>query len=74
MAYTELRSVSVNVKLEDGLDSDYNTKYVNVSLGQLDEDNYDLNKVIAVVYALVPCLSKTISQVEEVKKSYIYAG
>ena len=74
MALTALRKVSVNVKLNDGTDTQGRDKYVSVTLGNLSEENYDADKALAIVTALAPCLSKTVSSVEEVKVSTLTAA
>lgn len=74
MATTTLTKVSVKVKLDDGVDAKGNDKFVNVTLGTLDEDNYDADKCLAIVTALAPCLSKSVEVVEEVKVSTLTAA
>ncbi|MBQ7193721.1 MAG: hypothetical protein IJR98_05065 [Synergistaceae bacterium] len=74
MATTALKKVSVNVKLNNGTDASGNDKFVNVTLGNLSEENYDADKALAIVTALAPCLSKTVSTVEEVKVSTLTAA
>lgn len=74
MAITALRKISVNVKLNDGTDSHGNTKYVSVTLGNLSEENYDADEALAIVTALAPCLTKTVSSVEEVRVSTLTAA
>lgn len=74
MASTELKKVSVSVKLENGTDSEGNLKTVSISLGNLSKDNFNADKALAIVGLLGPCLSKTIASVEKVEVSTIRAA
>ena len=74
MAISTLRKVSVNVKLNDGTDAEGKARYVSLSLGNLSEENFDADKALAIVTALAPCLSKTVSSVEEVRVSTLTAA
>ena len=69
MATETLKKVSVNLKLENGTDAEGNMKYVSVSLGTLNKDNFDADKALAVVTVLAPCLSKTVGSVEKTATS-----
>lgn len=74
MAYTMLNQISVYLELYNGTDSNGNTKTVKVSLGNLSETNYNDNKVLAVVNALAPCLSKNVYAIKKVTVSSIYSS
>lgn len=74
MAVVTLKKIAVNVKLNNGTDSEGNVKLVSVSLGNLSEENYDADEALGVVTALAPCLSKTVSSLEEVKTATISAA
>lgn len=74
MANSSIDKITVNVKLENGTDEAGNIKTVSVSLGNLSEDNYNADKALAVVSLLAPCLSKTVSSVEEVTVKTITAA
>ena len=74
MAVEILKKISVNVKLNNGTDSEGNVRLVSVTLGNLSEENYDNDKVLAVVTALAPCLSKTVSSIEKVEVSSLSAA
>ena len=74
MAVATLKKVSVSVKLDDGTDSQGNSKYVGVSLGDLSENNYDADKILAIVDNLEPCLNKSVARVEETKVNVITAA
>ena len=74
MAVASLKTVKVNIRLNNGTDASGNDRYVNVSLGNLSEENYDPDEALTIVAALAPCLSKTISTVEEVKTSTLTAA
>ena len=69
MAFTALRKISVNIQLNNGTDTYGQDRYVSISLGNLSEENYDADKVYSVIEALAPCLSKTVSSVNEVRVS-----
>ena len=70
MAEYDVRSVSTKVKLNDGTDSQGRAKYVSVSLPNQSEDYFAEDKddfgdkTLAIITALAPCLSKTVSSVE----------
>ena len=74
MAVETLKKISVNVKLNNGTDSEGNVRRVNVTIGNLSEENFDNDKALAVVTALAPCLSKTVSSVEKVVVSSLSAA
>ena len=74
MATAMLKKVSVNVKLDNGTDSEGNIKTVSVSLGSLSKDNFDADKALAIVSQLGPCLSKTVEAVEKVEVSTLTAA
>lgn len=59
MAITSISKVSVALKLDNGTSDSGNTKTVSVSLGNLNKDAFDADKVMSVVSLLKPCLSKT---------------
>ena len=74
MATTTLTKVSVNMKLNNGQDAQGNTKLVSLSLGSLSKDNFNVDKALAVIGLLEPCLNKTIEAVEKVEISSITAA
>ena len=74
MANTMLKKVSVNVKLNNGTDSQGNVKTVNVGLGTLSTTGFNADKALAVVSLLGPCLSKTVYAVEKVEVSTLTAA
>ena len=69
MAVKTLRKCAVNIVCNKGTDSNGNLKYAYISIGNLYYYTYDVDKALAVVSALAPCLSKTIIRVEEVAVS-----
>lgn len=73
MAIEMVTQVSVNLKLENGTDTEGNMKYVSLSLGSLSKDRFDADKVLAIKRLLAPCLSKTVRSVEKVTISTIHA-
>ena len=73
MATETLKKVAVNLKLENGTDSEGNLKLVNLSLGTLSKDSFDADKALGIVQVLGPCLSKTINSVVKVQTSTISA-
>ena len=74
MAIETLRKVDVKVKLNNGTDAQGKAKYANISLGDLSEENYDADDALEVVTALAPCLSKTVSMVNQTKESSLTAA
>ena len=70
MAITSTTSkVSVNVKLNNGTNTNGTPKTLTVSLGSLNKDAFDADKAMAIVELLEPCLEKTINSVEKVEVS-----
>lgn len=65
MAVKTLKKMSVAVKVNAGADSEGNIKTATLSLPNLSELSYNADKALAIVSALSPCLSKTITAVEE---------
>lgn len=70
MASFYLLKVSTKVKLNNGTDASGNDKYVTINMPnenesyfESDKDDYG-DKMLAVIQALSPCLSKTISTIE----------
>ena len=74
MAVETMKKVGVSVRLENGTDSSGNMKYVSLSLGNINKDNFDADKALAVVTALAPCLTKTVSSVEKTATSTLTAA
>ncbi len=74
MANVALKKVSVNVKLNNGTDSEGNQRTVTISLGTLSKDNFNADKALTVIAALEPCLDKALSAVEKVEVSTITAA
>lgn len=77
MAVSTLKKLTARLKLEDGIDSQGNMKYVNQALGDLSETYYSsntaeaINKLQAIKTAIAPTLSKTIGALESVATSEI---
>lgn len=77
MATANLAKVTARVRLENGVDDAGNYKYVNQSLGDLNEEYYATNQAAAITAlwniktTLAPCLSKTIGYLETVATSEI---
>ena len=74
MANATLKKVSVNVKLDDGTDSDGKQHTVSIALGTLSKDNFDADKALAIINALEPCLTRDLVSVEKVEVSTITAA
>lgn len=73
MATVTPRKISVNIKLDDGVDSQGNAKYVTISLGKISLTGYNQDKAVALVNLLTPCLDKTHHATEEVKVNTLTA-
>ena len=71
MATTTLKKVSVNIKLDNGIDTEGRARTVSISLGTLSKDNFDADKVFAVLGALEPCLSKTVNSMYVYQRSLL---
>ena len=74
MAVSTVSRVSVSLKLENGRDAKGMMTYVSTSLGSLSKDNFDADKVLAIVELLEPCLSKDIGSIEKTETSTITAA
>lgn len=71
MASTVLKSIKVGVKLDDGTDSQGNTKVVNLNMGSINASTFNADKALTIVDNLEPCLNKTVARVEETRVSTI---
>lgn len=71
MANSALRSVKVGLKLDDGTDSQGNSKYVNLNMGSINASTFNADKALTIVDNLEPCLSKSVARVEETRVSVI---
>ena len=74
MATRTLKKMSVTVKVNAGTDSEGNVKTASLNMPNLSELHYDADKALAVVSALAPCLSKTITAVEETEVNTLSAA
>ena len=63
----------VNVKLDNGTAANGTTKTVSISLGSLDKDAFNADKVCSIVSLLSPVLEKSIWAVEKVETASIEA-
>ena len=66
---TTLDKIAVKMNLNNGTDSQGKVKTVSQNLGSLNPTNYDAQKVMNIVEGLVPCLTKSIYSVQEVRTS-----
>ena len=66
---TTLDKIAVRMNLNNGTDSQGNVKTVSQNLGSLNPTNYDAQKVMNIVNGLVPCLTKSVYSVQEVRTS-----
>ena len=64
-----LEKIAVKMLLNNGQDEQGNTKTVSVNLGSLNPTAYDASKALAVVAGIIPCLSRTLSSIQEVRTS-----
>lgn len=60
-----VNKITVNVRVISGQTAQGTNKYLSVSLGALNKDNYVDNKALAIVTALEPCLQYTIGYVQK---------
>ena len=74
MANTLLKKVSVNIKLDDGTDSDGKQHTISIALGNLSKDNFDADKALAIINALEPCLTRDLVSVDMLQTSTITAA
>lgn len=73
MANIVKKKISINIKLNNGTDSEGNQRTVSVPFGTLSQYNFNADKVLAVIAALEPCLDKSLSSIEMVELSNITA-
>lgn len=71
MASSILQSVKVAVNLNNGTDSQGNTKTVALSMGSLNKNAFDADKALAIVSALGPVLDKSVEHVSKTEVSTI---
>lgn len=71
MATETVKSVRVNVKLENGTDNEGNTVYVDLPLGNINKNTFNANRVISIVSVLEPCITRNIFSVEKITTSTI---
>lgn len=74
MAVVTLRKISVTAKLDNGTDSQGKARTVNLKMSGISKDTYVDDKMLAVVSALEPCLSKTVNSVEKAVTSTVSAS
>ena len=74
MATVTTKKISVNIKLNNGVDQQGNMKLVTLSLGKLSLTGYDADKALALVNLLEACLDKSIQEVDEVKVSTLLSA
>ena len=74
MASSILQAIRVSLRLDNGVDSQGNTKTVGVSLGTLNKATFDADKVLAIANALEPCLNKEIDSVQKTEVSTLTAA
>ena len=68
-AVSTRNSVKVNIKLNNGTDSDGKVQTLSVNLGKLSNDNYTDQKAWNVKSALEPCLDKPVYVVQKTEVS-----
>ena len=79
MAVSSLTKITARLRLENGTDETGNMKYVNQSLGDLNETYYAENtaaaqeKILNIKNAIAPTLSKTVGYTETVATSTLRA-
>ena len=67
---TTLDKIAVRMNLNNGTDpSTGQIKTVSQNLGTLNPETYDAQKVMNIVEGLVPCLTKSVYSVQEVRTS-----
>lgn len=74
MANTALKKVSVQMRLNNGTDSQGNVKTVSLNIGTLSTSGYNADKALAISQLISPCLAKSLVSVDEVKVSTITAA
>ena len=80
MASISLYKLTSRAKLNNGQDAQGNMKYVNLSIGDMNETYWSANQstaltsLLAVIGALEPCLNKTVEGIELVEYSNVSAA
>lgn len=75
-----LKSVGVSVKLDNGTDSEGKQLTVSTAMPTMSKANGEpteaanISKIMAVVAALAPCLSKTVAAIEGTSTSSLTAA
>lgn len=68
---SDLIGVTVNMKLNNGTDSQGQVKTLNQSIGKLNIDRYDDQKAMNIVNLAEPCLAKPVYEVRKVATSIL---
>lgn len=66
---TTLDKIAVKMNLNNGTDSQGKVKTVSQNLGSLNPETYDAQKVMNIVEGLMPCFTKAVRSVQEVRTS-----
>lgn len=66
---TQLDKIAVKMNLNNGTDAQGNVKTIAQNLGSLNPETYDAAKVMAIVEGIIPCLTKSVYSVQEVRTS-----
>lgn len=69
-----LKKVSVNVKLNNGVDDKGSVKTVGISLGTLNVNTFEDSKALAIINLLKACLAKSVYAVEKTELSELAAN
>ena len=73
MATVTTQKISVNLVLMNPGQEDDGSRF-RISLGQINKDAFDPDKVLAIKNLLAPCLTKVIDHVEKTEVSIIEAS
>lgn len=63
--------IAVNFKLNNGTTTTGQVKTVSVSLGKMDKDHFDADKIAAIATVIAPCFTKSVYKVHKVETSAI---
>ena len=73
-AITEIKKITVSMKLNNGTTTTGKVKTASVSLGNLNKSTFDADKVIAIVNALSPCFDLMLHSLEKTEVSQLIDG
>lgn len=72
MARSDLEKVRVYIKIYNGYDENYNSKYAYIPIKKLSRTDFDADKVLNIVGALESCLNNEIDSIQKIEVSNLF--